>query len=86
MADLQSRVANAFRAALERADDHTIADRMGEHEEMDELLAEMRSLTPDGFAFTQRGAFLLEVEGCLNARRSPCSLTRERRASMNWPS
>jgi hypothetical protein len=37
---------------------------MSEHEEMNELLAEMRNLAPDDFAFTKRGsAFLLEVEG-----------------------
>ena len=60
----QDVVFPAFRAALERSGDHTVADRMGEHEEMNELLAEMRSLAPDGFAFTKRGsAFLLEVEG-----------------------
>lgn len=60
----QEVVFPAFRAALERSGDHTVADRMGEHEEMNELLAEMRSLAPDGFAFTKRGsAFLLEVEG-----------------------
>jgi hemerythrin superfamily protein len=60
----QEVVFPAFRTALERSGDHTVADRMGEHEEMNELLAEMRSLAPDDFAFTKRGsAFLLEVEG-----------------------
>jgi hypothetical protein len=54
----------AFRAALEVADDDTLAHRMGEHEELNEMLAEMRSLPPDGFGFTKRGsALLLEVKG-----------------------
>jgi hemerythrin superfamily protein len=34
----QDVVFPAFRAALERSGDHTVADRMGEHEEMNELL------------------------------------------------
>jgi hypothetical protein len=37
---------------------------MGEHEELNELLAEMRSLAPDCFGFTKRGsALLLEIKG-----------------------
>ena len=60
----QEVVFPAFRAALGRSDDDTVAHRMGEHEEMNELLAEMRGLAPEGFAFTKRGsAFLLEVQG-----------------------
>jgi hemerythrin superfamily protein len=60
----QEVVFPAFRAALERSGDHTVADRVGEHEEMNELLSEMRELAPEGFAFVKRGsAFLLEVEG-----------------------
>jgi hemerythrin superfamily protein len=54
----------AFRSSLEGSGDRTVADRMGEHEEMNELLAEMRNLTPDAFAFVKRGsAFLLQVVG-----------------------
>jgi hypothetical protein len=54
----------AFGAALEMADDDTLARRMGEHEELNELIAEMRSLAPDCFGFTKRGsALLLEIEG-----------------------
>jgi hypothetical protein len=54
----------AFRAALEMADDSTLARRMGEHEELNDLLAEMRSLAPDCFGFTKRGsALLLEIKG-----------------------
>ena len=35
---------------------------MGEHEEVNELLAEMRILSPDGFGFAKRAsALLLEV-------------------------
>ena len=40
----QEVVFPAFRAKFDAADDHTLANRMGEHEEMNELLAEMRSL------------------------------------------
>jgi hemerythrin superfamily protein len=49
----------AFRAALEIADDNTLTRRLGEHEELNELLAEMRSLAPDCFGFTKRGSALL---------------------------
>jgi hemerythrin superfamily protein len=59
----QEVVFPAFGAALDRSGDRAVADRVGEHEEMNELLAEMRDLAPDAFAFTKRGsAFLLEVE------------------------
>jgi hemerythrin superfamily protein len=60
----QEVVFPAFRAALEMGDDDTLAHRMGEHEELNELLAEMRSLAPDCFGFIKRGsALLLEVKG-----------------------
>jgi iron-sulfur cluster repair protein YtfE (RIC family) len=60
----QEVVFPAFRAALEMADDSTLARRMGEHEELNETLAEMRSLAPDNFDFTKRGsALLLEIKG-----------------------
>ena len=53
----------AFRASLEGAGHDTLDLRMGEHEELNELLAEMRSLAPDGFAFTKRAsALVLEIE------------------------
>jgi iron-sulfur cluster repair protein YtfE (RIC family) len=53
----------AFRASLERAGDDTLAHRMDEHEELNELLAEMRSLAPIGFGFTKReSAFVLEIK------------------------
>ena len=59
----QEVVFPAFRAALEVADDGILAHRMGEHEELNELLAEMRGLAPDCFGFTKRGsALLLEVK------------------------
>lgn len=52
----------AFRAALEKTDD-TLAHCIGEHEELNELLDEMRSLAPDCFGFTKRGsALLLDVK------------------------
>jgi iron-sulfur cluster repair protein YtfE (RIC family) len=54
----------AFRAAFAADADNTLAHRMGEHEEMNEMLTEMRSLAPDGFAFIKRGsALLLEIKG-----------------------
>jgi hemerythrin superfamily protein len=58
----QEVVFPAFQAALENADD-TVTHRLGEHEEMNELLAEMRGLASDCFGFTKRGsALLLEVK------------------------
>jgi hemerythrin superfamily protein len=59
----QQVVFPAFRASLESAGDDTLAHRMGEHEELNELLAEMRSLAPDGFSFSKReSAFVLEIK------------------------
>jgi hemerythrin superfamily protein len=55
----QEVVFPAFRATIEAAGDTTIAHRMGEHEELNELLAEMRSLAPSGFGFTKRGSALM---------------------------
>lgn len=53
----------AFRATFDGTADTTLLHRMGEHEELNELLAEMRSLAPDGYAFVKRGsALLLEVK------------------------
>jgi hemerythrin superfamily protein len=53
----------AFRASLEGSGDATLDHRMGEHQELNELLAEMRSLAPDGFGFTKReSAFALEIK------------------------
>jgi iron-sulfur cluster repair protein YtfE (RIC family) len=52
----------AFARALAAAGDNTVDRRMGEHEEVNELLAEMRILAPDGFGFAKRAsALLLEV-------------------------
>ena len=52
----------AFRLALAATGDDTLERRMGEHEEVNELLAEMRILAPDGFGFTKRAsALMLEV-------------------------
>ena len=60
----QQIVFPAFHAAFAGDADSTLAHRMGEHEEMNEMLAEMRSLAPDGFAFIKRGsALLLEIKG-----------------------
>jgi hypothetical protein len=55
----QEVVFPAFRAALGTADDRTLASRMGEHEELNDLLTEMRSLPPDSFEFIKRGSALL---------------------------
>ena len=53
----------AFSASLGSSSDDTLAHRMGEHEELNELLAEMRSLAPDGFSFAKReSAFVLEIK------------------------
>jgi hemerythrin superfamily protein len=58
----QEVVFPAFRVALGKAGDDTVAHRMGEHEELNELLAEMRGLAPNSFGFSKRGrAFLLEI-------------------------
>jgi iron-sulfur cluster repair protein YtfE (RIC family) len=54
----------AFRAAFVAEGDDTLSPRIGEHEEMNEMLAEMRTLAPDSFAFVKRGsALLLELKG-----------------------
>jgi len=53
----------AFRASFDGPGDDTLDRRMGEHEELNELLAEMGSLAPDGFSFAKReSAFLLEIK------------------------
>jgi len=54
----------AFHAAFIADGDDTLAHRMGEHEELNETLAEMSNLAPDCFAFMKRGsALLLELKG-----------------------
>jgi hemerythrin superfamily protein len=59
----QEVVFPTFRAKVEMSGDTTIAHRMGEHEELNELLAEMRCLAPNGFGFTKRAsAFMLDVK------------------------
>lgn len=59
----QEVVFPAFHATFEGTADKTLLHRMGEHEELNELIAEMRGLAPDGFAFIKRGsALLLEVK------------------------
>lgn len=49
----------AFAVALAANGDTTLDRRMGEHDEMNELLAEMRTLSPDGFGFAKRASALL---------------------------
>jgi hemerythrin superfamily protein len=59
----QQIVFPAFRASLEIDGDDILDHRMGEHQELNELLAEMRSLAPDGFSFTKReSAFVWEIK------------------------
>ena len=59
----QAVVFPAFRAVVEPTDDSTLEHRMGEHEELNELLGEMRCLAPTGFGFTKRGsALMLDVK------------------------
>src|SRR6476659_1403948 len=54
----------AFHAAFFADGDDTLAHRMGEHEELNEMLAEMSNLAPDCYAFIKRGsALLLELKG-----------------------
>lgn len=59
----------AFRAmhdtdAESSADDATLDERLGEHDELNGLLAEMRDLDSHDFAFVKRGsALLLDIEG-----------------------
>lgn len=54
----------AFHAAFIADGDDTLAHRMGEHEELNEMLAEMSDLAPDCMAFIKRGsALLLELKG-----------------------
>jgi len=68
----------ALRASLEGAGRDALEARMGEHEELNELLAEMRGLAPDDFAFTKRASALaLEIEEHLR-REEETVLTRMR--------
>ncbi|HEY7628281.1 MAG TPA: hemerythrin domain-containing protein [Ilumatobacteraceae bacterium] len=54
----------AFLALVHSSSDTTLERRLGEHEELNGLLAEMRELDPNDYAFIKRGsALLLEVEG-----------------------
>jgi iron-sulfur cluster repair protein YtfE (RIC family) len=53
-----------LRAVEGMADDDMLGRRIGEHEELNTMLAEMRDLAPDGFGFTKRAsALLLEIKG-----------------------
>jgi hemerythrin superfamily protein len=72
----------AFVERFANAADDTLVRRMGEHEEMNEMLAEMRTLAPDCHAFVKRGSallleinghFLLEEETVFNRMRSACT-------------
>ena len=53
----------AFHSAFFADGGVTLSRRLGEHEELNAMLAEMRSLAPDGFGFLKRGsALLLELK------------------------
>jgi hemerythrin superfamily protein len=78
----QEIVFPAFRAVVEAADDTTLEHRLGEHEELNEMLAEMRCLEPDCYGFTKRGSalllectahFLLEEESVFGRMRAAFS-------------
>lgn len=46
------------------SDDATVSERLGEHDELNGLLAEMQELDAHDFAFVKRGsALLLDIEG-----------------------
>jgi iron-sulfur cluster repair protein YtfE (RIC family) len=49
----------AYRLAVGEDADDTLARRMGEHDELNLLLAEMRELRPMGFGFVKRGSALV---------------------------
>lgn len=54
----------AFLTLIHSSSDTTLERRLGEHAELNDLLAEMRGLDPNDYAFIKRGsALLLEVEG-----------------------
>jgi hemerythrin superfamily protein len=53
----------AFRTMLEAGQQAPLDERLGEHEELNSLLAEMQELDSHDFAFVKRGsALLLEIE------------------------
>lgn len=53
----------AFREMLAADEKAPLEQRLGEHDELNQLLAEMRDLDSDDFAFIKRGsALLLEME------------------------
>ncbi|HEY5934619.1 MAG TPA: hemerythrin domain-containing protein, partial [Kofleriaceae bacterium] len=78
----QEVVFPAFRTTCEVAGDTTLERRIGEHEELDGLLLEMRSLAPDCFGFAKRGsALLLDVKG--HFEREEESVFTEMRAAFS---
>lgn len=53
----------AFRSMLDAEEAAALDERLGEHEELNSLLAEMRDLDAHDFAFVKRGsALLIEIE------------------------
>jgi hypothetical protein len=74
----------AFRSMVDASSDHTLDHRMGEHEELNELLAEMRTLPPDGFAFVKRGSALLlfQIEEETVFERMRAALTADQLAEL----
>lgn len=62
------------------SDDATVTERLGEHDELNGLLAEMQELDAHDFAFVKRGsALLLDIEGHFeDEERSVFAPMRER--------
>jgi hemerythrin superfamily protein len=53
----------AFRASLDASEQASVDARIGEHEELNSLLAEMKELDAHDFGFVKRGsALLIEIE------------------------
>lgn len=58
----QQVVFPAYRQAIEQSGDDAVEHRLGEHEELNQLLAEMRGFDPDDLGFIKReSAFVLEI-------------------------
>jgi len=58
----QEIVFPAYRQAVEASDDDAVEHRLGEHDELNQLLDEMRGFDPDDLGFIKReSAFVLEI-------------------------
>lgn len=70
----------AFRTTLDASEQAAVDARIGEHEELNSLLAEMQELDAHDFAFVKRGsALLIEIERHFDLEEeSVFALMRER--------